>query len=98
MLQLYRKKSNASSIFYLFKIKNGRSERIRTSGPLNPIQVLYQTEPHPDLLIYYKASSFISQYKWENYFIDFCGVKIRQNNQLIVDMINTRNEVIYHEH
>ena len=26
----------------------GRSDWIRTSGHLNPIQVLYQTEPHPD--------------------------------------------------
>ena len=25
----------------------GRSDWIRTSGHLNPIQVLYQTEPHP---------------------------------------------------
>jgi hypothetical protein len=27
---------------------NGRSERIRTFGLLNPIQALYQTELHPD--------------------------------------------------
>ena len=28
-------------------IFDGRSDWIRTSGHLNPIQVLYQTEPHP---------------------------------------------------
>ena len=27
----------------------GRSDWIRTSGHLNPIQVLYQTEPHPEI-------------------------------------------------
>ena len=38
-------------IEYLKSYKNsryGRSDWIRTSGHLNPIQVLYQTEPHPD--------------------------------------------------
>ena len=30
-------------------IFDGRSDWIRTSGHLNPIQVLYQTEPHPDV-------------------------------------------------
>ena len=29
----------------------GRDERIRTSGPLNPIQVRYQTALHPDKII-----------------------------------------------
>ncbi len=28
-------------------LRFGRSDWIRTSGHLNPIQVLYQTEPHP---------------------------------------------------
>ncbi len=28
--------------------RTGRDERIRTSGPLNPIQVRYQTALHPD--------------------------------------------------
>ena len=28
---------------------DGRSDWIRTSGHLNPIQVLYQTEPHPEI-------------------------------------------------
>ena len=32
-------------------IFDGRSDWIRTSGHLNPIQVLYQTEPHPDVAI-----------------------------------------------
>ena len=30
------------------RIKNGRGERIRTSDPLVPNQVLYQAEPLPD--------------------------------------------------
>ena len=30
-------------------LKNGRDERIRTSDPLDPIQVRYQTALHPDL-------------------------------------------------
>jgi hypothetical protein len=34
----------------LLKI-NGRGERIRTSDPLVPNQVLYQAEPLPDVLI-----------------------------------------------
>ena len=29
-------------------MKNGRGERIRTSDPLLPKQVLYQAEPRPD--------------------------------------------------
>ncbi len=40
---------------YLTKVKYlGRSDWIRTSGHLNPIQVLYQTEPHPEstMLVY----------------------------------------------
>ena len=32
-------------------LKLGRDERIRTSDPLNPIQVRYQTAPRPDALI-----------------------------------------------
>jgi hypothetical protein len=32
-----------------YKCSNGRSERIRTSGPLLPKQVLYQAELHSDL-------------------------------------------------
>lgn len=31
---------------------NGRSDWIRTSGHLNPIQVLYQTEPHPENVLW----------------------------------------------
>ena len=31
--------------------RRGRSDWIRTSGHLNPIQVLYQTEPHPGVAI-----------------------------------------------
>src|ERR1700744_4736890 len=31
--------------------KNGRGERIRTSDPLVPNQVLYQAEPLPELVI-----------------------------------------------
>jgi hypothetical protein len=34
----------------LLKI-NGRGERIRTSDPLVPNQVLYQAEPLPDMLV-----------------------------------------------
>ena len=30
-------------------LRLGRSDWIRTSGHLNPIQVLYQTEPHPEI-------------------------------------------------
>ncbi len=48
----------------------GRSDWIRTSGHLNPIQVLYQTEPHPvkqQNLLYYilkkKASLFCKKFQ-----------------------------------
>lgn len=48
----------------------GRSDWIRTSGHLNPIQVLYQTEPHPvkqQNLLYYilkkKASLFCKNFQ-----------------------------------
>ena len=46
-------------------IFDGRSDWIRTSGHLNPIQVLYQTEPHPETslcpsLITKSASRFCS--------------------------------------
>ncbi len=40
----------------------GRDERIRTFDHLNPIQVLYQTEPHPEvanLSIHLKMSIFL---------------------------------------
>lgn len=32
-------------------VVTGRDEKIRTSGPLNPIQVRYQTALHPVLLL-----------------------------------------------
>ncbi len=37
---------------------NGRGERIRTSDPLVPNQVLYQAEPLPDVLVSPNNSSF----------------------------------------
>ena len=38
---------------------DGRSDWIRTSGHLNPIQVLYQTEPHPDNILLHPCNGFI---------------------------------------
>ena len=62
---------------------NGREERIRTSGPIVPNDVLYQTEPLPDLdkkhdtvscsLRYFLTNSvgqFTSWFKFGNL---FCG-------------------------
>jgi hypothetical protein len=36
---------------FRFNEKNGRGERIRTSDPLVPNQVLYQAEPLPELAV-----------------------------------------------
>ena len=41
------KKSGLPHFFSETVLLYGRSDWIRTSGHLNPIQVLYQTEPHP---------------------------------------------------
>jgi|ERR1700678_3671699 hypothetical protein len=54
-LQLYRmyrnrRKRNPRKPFKCSR-KNGRGERIRTSDPLVPNQVLYQAEPLPELAI-----------------------------------------------
>ena len=40
-----------AGIFKEFEWKNGRGERIRTSDPLVPNQVLYQAEPLPELAV-----------------------------------------------
>lgn len=42
---------------YLHHIAN-RNDRIRTCDPLNPDQVLYQTEPHPDICFKLWISSY----------------------------------------
>ena len=36
---------------FCYPVAFGRSEKIRTSGLLVPNQALYQTEPHPDIII-----------------------------------------------
>ncbi len=41
-------KMKKRSMPYASSVLDGRSDWIRTSGHLNPIQVLYQTEPHPE--------------------------------------------------
>ena len=41
-------KKKGLSDFSESPFNTGRDERIRTSGPLNPIQVRYQTALHPD--------------------------------------------------
>ena len=47
-------------LFFRTGLFSGLSDWSRTSGLLNPIQALYQTEPHPDTLyrahIYYHTS------------------------------------------
>ena len=66
-LWFFAKKSE-QAIYSL--LRRGRSDWIRTSGHLNPIQVLYQTEPHPvkqQNLLYYilkkKASLFCKKFQ-----------------------------------
>ena len=34
----------------------GPGDRIRTCGPVVPNHVLYQTEPHPDIALYFRAT------------------------------------------
>ncbi len=41
--------------------KAGRDERIRTSGPLVPNQVRYQTAPHPETKKYLSLITYLLQ-------------------------------------
>lgn len=47
-LQKGIKKADTFQYPFLF-FYNGRGDRIRTYDPLHPMQVLYQTELHPDM-------------------------------------------------
>jgi hypothetical protein len=47
--------------FSLSERKNGRGERIRTSDPLVPNQVLYQAEPLPELVF---GRTFTAESPW----------------------------------
>ena len=49
----------------------GRGDKIRTCDPLNPIQVLYQTEPHPDLFYYNFNLLFVNRLFFIGYNILF---------------------------
>ena len=42
---------NLPSVYLRIVCMNGRGERIRTSDPLVPNQVLYQAEPLPELFM-----------------------------------------------
>lgn len=53
--------------------KNGLSERIRTSGLVNPIHARYQTVLHPDIEDYY--SGFYEKFQEE---ISIFNKKIRK--------------------
>ena len=60
-------------------VLGGRSDWIRTSGHLNPIQVLYQTEPHPEITCtsIQQKSKFVNPFfeKSLNFFQKFLRTK-----------------------